>query len=191
VAGRINSTKTAVTAITPNYSWAWFNALLFNGLLGRLTMKRYRLVLTVSVAALLIGGTTVASEIYKWTDDDGNAHYEDRPIAGANIERLDIVSRNTDNSAIQARQRSDAEARAAARQVAAEAPKEMSKREVRAEQEKRQQQCQIYRDRLERFSRSQRLFEEGEDGERRYLDEVQTLAAHNRVEQQINKYCGT
>ncbi len=49
-------------------------------------MKRYRLVLTVSVAALLIGGTTVASEIYKWTDDDGNAHYEDRPIAGANID---------------------------------------------------------------------------------------------------------
>jgi hypothetical protein len=140
---------------------------------------------------LLIGGTTVASEIYKWTDDNGNSHYEDRPIAGADIQRLDIASRNTDNSAIQARQRTDAEARAAARQVAAEAPKEMSKREVRAEQEKRQQQCQIYRDRLERFSRSQRLFEEGEDGERRYLDEVQTLAAHNRVEQQINKYCGT
>jgi len=154
-------------------------------------MKRYRLVLTVSVAALLMGGTTVASEIYKWTDDDGNAHYEDRPIAGADIERLDIASRNTDNAAIQARQRVDREASATARQVAAEAPKEMSKREVRAEQEKRTQQCQTYRDRLQQFSRSQRLFEEGDDGERRYLDEVQTMAAHNRVQQQIDKYCGT
>jgi len=154
-------------------------------------MKRYRLVFAVAVAALLIGGTTVASEIYKWTDDEGNAHYEDRPIAGADIERLDIVSRNTDNSAIQARQRADAEAKAAARQVAAEAPKEMSRREVRAEQEKRAEQCQMYRDRLEQFSRSQRLFEEGEDGERRYLDDAQTVAAHNRVQQQINEYCGT
>ena len=154
-------------------------------------MKRYRLALTVSVAALLMGGTSVAGEIYKWTDDEGNAHYEDRPIANATIERLDIASRNTDNSAIQERQQADREARAAARQVAAEAPKEMSKQEVRAEQEKRQQQCQMYRDRLEQFSRSQRLFEEGDDGERRYLDEVQTLAAHNRVQQQINKYCGT
>ena len=154
-------------------------------------MKRYRLALTVSVAALLMGGTSVAGEIYKWTDDDGNAHYEDRPIADASIERLDIASRNTDNSAIQARQQADREARAAARQVAAEAPKEMSKQEVRAEQEKRQQQCQMYRDRLEQFSRSQRLFEDGDDGERRYLDEVQTLAAHNRVQQQIDKYCGT
>ncbi len=154
-------------------------------------MKRYRLALTVSVAALLMGGTSVAGEIYKWTDDDGNAHYEDRPIADASIERLDIASRNTDNSAIQARQQADREARAAARQVAAEAPKEMSKQEVRAEQEKRAQQCQTYRDRLQQFSRSQRLFEEGDDGERRYLDEVQTLAAHNRVQQQIDKYCGT
>jgi uncharacterized protein DUF4124 len=154
-------------------------------------MKRYRLVLAVSVAALLMGGTTVASEIYKWTDDDGNAHYEDRPIAGADIERLDIVSKNTDNSAIRSRQRADREAKAAARRVAAEAPKEMSRQEVRAEQEKRQQQCQEYRDRLERFSRSQRLFEEGEDGERRYLDDAQTVAAHNRVQQQIDKYCGT
>jgi hypothetical protein len=154
-------------------------------------MKRYRLVLTVSVAALLFSGTTVASEIYKWTDDDGNAHYEDRPIAGASIERLDIASRNTDNSAIQARQRAEAETRAAARQVAAEAPKEMSKREVRAEQEKRAEQCQTYRDRLERFSNSQRLFKEGADGEREYLDEAQKVEAHNRVQQQINDYCGT
>jgi hypothetical protein len=154
-------------------------------------MKRYRLVHTVSVAALLISGTTVASEIYKWTDEDGNAHYEDRPVATADIERLDIVSRNTDNSAIQARQREDREAKAAARQVAAEAPKEMTKREIRAEQEKRQEQCQMYRDRMEQFSRSQRLYQEGPDGEREYLDEAKTLEAHNRVQQQIDKYCGT
>ena len=93
-------------------------------------MKRYRLVLTVSVAALLFGGATVAGEIYKWVDEDGNAHYEDRPIADANIERLDITSKSTDNAAIQARKTADREARAAARQVAAEAPKEMSKQEI-------------------------------------------------------------
>jgi hypothetical protein len=154
-------------------------------------MKHYRLVFTVSVAALLFGGATIAGEIYKWTDVDGNTHYEDRPIADADIERLNIASRNTDNEAIQARQRADREARATARQVAAEAPKEMSKQELRAEQEKRGEQCQIYRDRLVQFSRSQRLFEEGDDGERRYLDDAETVAAHNRVQQQIDKYCGT
>ncbi len=154
-------------------------------------MKRYRLVFTVSVAALLFSGATVAGEIYKWIDEDGNAHYEDRPITDAEFERLNIASKSTDNAAIQARKTADREARAAARQVAAEAPKEMSKQEVRAEQEKRQEQCQTYRDRMVQFSRSQRLFEEGEDGERRYLDDAQTVAAHNQVQQKIDKYCGT
>jgi len=154
-------------------------------------MNRFRLVFTVSVAALLFSGATSAGEIYKWIDDNGNARYEDRPIAEADIERLNIVSKSTDNAAIQARQRAESEARAAARQVAAEAPQEMSKQELRAEQEKRQEQCQMYRDRMVQFSRSQRLFEEGEDGERRYLDDAQTVAAHNRVQQQIDKYCGT
>jgi len=154
-------------------------------------MNCSRLVFAVSVAALLIGGTTVAGEIYKWTDDEGNSHYEDRPTAGADIELLDIVSKNTDNSAIQARQRADAEVRAAVRQIAAEAPKETSRREVRDEQEKRAEQCQTHRRRLVELSRAQRLFEKGEDGERRYLDDAQTLAAHNRVQQQIDEYCGT
>jgi len=154
-------------------------------------MNRFRLVFTVSAAALLFSGATSAGEIYKWIDDNGNARYEDRPIAEADIERLNIVSKSTDNAAIQARQRAESEARAAARQVAAEAPQEMSKQELRAEQEKRQEQCQMYRDRMVQFSRSQRLFEEGEDGERRYLDDAQTVAAHNRVQQQIDKYCGT
>jgi hypothetical protein len=154
-------------------------------------MNRFRLVFTVLVAALLFSGATVAGEIYKWIDDNGNAHYEDRPTADADIERLNIASKRTDNAAIQERQRSASEARAAARQVAAEAPQEMSKQELRAEQEKRQEQCQMYRDRMVQFSRSQRLFEEGEDGERRYLDDAQTVDAHNRVQQQIDKYCGS
>lgn len=154
-------------------------------------MKHYRLLLKASIAALLFSGATVAGEIYKWTDEEGNAHYEDRPIASANIERLNIVSRNTDNSAIQARQREEREAKATARQVASEAPKEMSKRELRAAQEKRQEQCRSYRDRQERFSNSQRLYKEGADGEREYLDEAQTIEARNRVQQQINEYCGT
>src|SRR5210317_1473892 len=134
-------------------------------------MNRFRLVFTVLAAALLFSGATVAGEIYKWIDSNGNAHYEDRPTADADIERLNIASKRTDNAAIQARQRAESEARAAARQVAAEAPQEMSKQELRAEQEKRQEQCQMYRDRMVQFSRSQRLFEEGEDGERRYLDD--------------------
>jgi len=152
-------------------------------------MKRYSLLITVA-AALITGGTAVASEIYKWTDQDGNVHYEDRPTGNAQVERLAIVSKNTDNSAVRSQIAANREARATAEQVASEAPPEMSKAELRAEQEKRKEQCQMYRDRLEQFLRSQRLYREDDAGEREYLDESETLAARERVEGQIKEYCG-
>jgi len=154
-------------------------------------MNHYRLILTVAMAALMASGMTVAGQIYKWTDDDGSVHYEDRPTGNTEIERLDVVSKNTDNTVVQARLDADRKARDAARQVASEAPPEMSKAEIRAEQEKRQEQCQMYRDRLEAFLRSQRLYKEDDAGERQYLSEDEVMAARSRVEGQIQEYCGS
>ncbi len=154
-------------------------------------MTRLRLFLTVSIAALLASGMAVAGEIYKWTDEDGSVHYEDRPTGNAGLERMDIVSRSTDNSIVQARLDADRKARAAARQVASEAPPEITKEEIRAEQKKRQEKCQTYRDRLSAFLRSQRLYKEDDSGERQYLNEVEIMAARSRVEGQIQEYCGS
>jgi len=152
-------------------------------------MKRYSLLITLA-AALITGGTTVASEIYKWTDAEGNVHYEDRPTADAQIERLAIASRNTDNTVVQARLEERRKARATAEQVASEAPPEMSREEIRAEQAKRQENCEKYRARLETFVNSQRLYREDDAGERVYLEQEEISAAQTRVEDQIKEYCG-
>ena len=76
-------------------------------------MTHFRPVLVLALAALITGGTSVAGEIYKWTDDQGNVHYEDRPIAKppVEVERLDVVSRNTNPTIVQARVDADREAR--------------------------------------------------------------------------------
>ncbi len=36
-------------------------------------------MIMLTTAALAFSGTALSGEIYKWTDDDGNVHYEDRP----------------------------------------------------------------------------------------------------------------
>ena len=154
-------------------------------------MTRLRYLLVVSITALLASGLAVASEIYKWTDEDGNVHYVDRPTGQPDETRLDIYSARTDNAAVQARVQQRRESRAAAEQAASEAPDEMSKEDLRAEQQKRQEQCEKYRARLERYLQSQRLYKEDGTGERVYLDEEQTLAARARVEEQIKEYCGS
>ena len=68
---------------------------------------------------------------------------------------------------------------------------EMTKAEIQAEQKKRQAQCHTYRDRLEDFLRSQRLYQEDDAGERHYLSEDEVIAARLRVEEQIQEYCGS
>lgn len=154
-------------------------------------MTRHSLITAVSIAAMLASGVTLASEIYMSTDENGNVHYVDRPTGLPDEARLDIVSRKTDNSAVMAQVKARREARAAAEQVAAEAPPEMSKEEIRAEQAERQQKCQMFRDRLENFLRSQRLYKEDDAGERQYLSEEETMAARQRVQGQIEEYCGS
>jgi hypothetical protein len=179
-----------VTAITTNCRCAWFNALLIKAQ-EWISMTRARLLLSVSLAALMASGMAVAGEIYKWTDDDGNVHYEDRPTGDTQFEHMAVVSKNTDNSIVQARLEADRKKRDAARQVASEAPPEMTKEEIRAEQQKRQEQCQKFRDQLQSFLRSQRLYQEDDSGERSYLSEEEVLAARSRVEGQIQEYCGS
>jgi len=153
-------------------------------------MKKYRLPITIACAALLASGLAVSGEIYKWTDDDGNVHYEDRPVGKTDMEHVDVVSRNTDNTVVQARVDADRERRAAGRQVASEAPAEMTKEDVRAEQKERQDKCTQYREQLQAFLRSTRLYKEDDAGERSYLSEDEVMAARSRVEGQIKEYCG-
>ena len=153
-------------------------------------MKKYRLAIAIACAALMASGPAVAGEIYKWTDENGNVHYEDRPVGKTDMEHVDVVSRNTDNTVVQARVDADRERRAAARQVASEAPPELTKKEIRAEQQERQEKCQQYREQLQAFLRSTRLYKEDDGGERNYLSEDEVMAARSRVEGQIKEYCG-
>ena len=154
-------------------------------------MNRLRLPITIACAALLASGLAMGGEIYKWIDENGNVHYEDRPISEANVERVaEVRSRNTDNAAVAARLEEQRKARAAARQVAAEAPAEMSKEELRAEMQARHEQCQSYRAKLQAFLTARRMYEEDESGERNYLEEDEIMAARAKVEDKIEEYCG-
>jgi hypothetical protein len=116
-------------------------------------------------------------------------HYGDRPTGQPTEERLTIASNRTDNSAVQARVQARLEVRAAREEAAAGAPQEKSQQELRAEREERAQQCQQYRERLQSYLQSQRLYREGENGERVYLDEQQILDARAGVQEKIQEYC--
>ena len=134
-------------------------------------------LIVITTASLLIGGTALSGEIYKWTDADGDVHYGDRPI-GTDIERLDMISNSTDNDAIQAsvEARHDREAaRSEARSKRDE--EDQAATEVRAEAAQRGVKCQDSRSRMRTYLQSRRLYKQDAAGERVYLDEDQTPPA--------------
>ena len=153
-------------------------------------MTKLRLFLCTTL--LTISSGLFASEIYKWTDSDGNVHYGDRPTASdqANFETVAVASRRTNPSQVQAgidaRQERDA-ARAEARDARAKADEDA--RKAQADAEERSAKCDQYRARLEEFLTSRRLYRVDDAGERNYLDEVQIQEARSKAQQKVEEYC--
>ena len=134
-------------------------------------------------------GIAFANDIYKWTDEDGNVHYGDRPTGDASEQRLAISSSPTDPSKVQARVQARHTAREAAEEAAASEPEGPTEEELLAQAEERRQKCDTFRARLQKFVTSRRLYKQDDNGERVYLDEEETQAARERVENQVQEYC--
>ena len=154
---------------------------------------RYQAIAHVLLLALIAAGTATAGEIYKWTDEEGNVHFGDRPD-GEEPEKVAIQSRSTDP----ARVRASVQARAAATAMSAEkeaaaaaAQQGPTPEELQAQADEKAEKCNTYRARLQKYVTSRRLFREDENGERVYLDESETLAAREKVENQVQKYCSS
>jgi len=153
-------------------------------------MKARCIALTCVVAAMTFATGATANEIYKWTDENGNVHYEDRPSGAASEERLRISYNRTDSAAvnqrIQARLDRQTE-RDEARSVAeAEQQEAAEKAAAAAEREK---SCERARARLETYLQSRRLYRTDDNGERVYLDDAERQEARQKAEEQITEFC--
>jgi len=150
---------------------------------------RYPIIVVGLMLALLGAGGALASEIYKWVDDEGNVHYGDRPV-GEPVERLEIESRPTDPARIQAMNQARAADRAkAADAKAAAALEQPTTMEVREEADERARKCTAYKAQLEAYTNNRRLYHESADGEREYLSDEEIKATRERAAQQVEEFC--
>jgi hypothetical protein len=155
-------------------------------------MHTRKLACALMLAGIVAAAPAATGEIYKWTDAEGNVHYGDRPTGAGNEERLAISSSRTDPARVQATVQARQEARTRREESRANAAAgQPSEEELRAEAEERARKCETYRERLQKFVTSRRLYRHDENGERVYLDEAETEAARARVQEQVQEYCGS
>lgn len=153
-------------------------------------MKGKRLALSCAVMAMTLASGSLANEIYKWTDENGDVHYEDRPTGAATEERLDMSYNRTNSADVQRRTQARVDARTAreeARSVAAASEKEAAENEATAAD--LAQKCDKARARMDSYLQSRRLYRTDDNGERVYLDEEQRQEARQKAEEQISEFC--
>ena len=143
----------------------------------------------VTFTLCLAAGPSAASEIYKWTDENGNVHFGDKP-EGEKPERIAIASRATDRGAVRSQVAARNEARTArAEEASAAATEGPSAEEQAAEAANKAKQCATYRDRMQKMVASRRIYRENATGEREYLSDAEMLTARAEVEQRISEFC--
>lgn len=158
-------------------------------------MKKIATILLLLSSAIATGA--LAAEIYKWTDADGNVHYGDRPTGDGvtvqtGVERVAIASSRTNSARVEAGVEARLERESARTEAATAAEESRKEAEAqRAEAEDRAEKCVAYRERLQKFLTSRRLYRVDDDGERDYLDDGQMDAARAQVQAQVEEYCSS
>jgi len=155
-------------------------------------MNTRHLIIGFAALAITISTGAFADDIYKWTDENGNVHYEDRPSGNPSEQRLQFSYNRTNAKSVQGRvqrQQDVANTRREARDEAEAA--ERTAADERAAAEQKLAQCDSYRAKLKTMLESRRVYRENEAGERAYLDEAQRAEARTKAEELIKETCGS
>jgi hypothetical protein len=146
------------------------------------------LLLTLTTATFAAG--TAAADVYKYKDEKGNIQYTDKPPQ-LPAERLNVKSQRTDVVAVQERQQAEQKQHASAaqqqQQARANAADQQAGAEINAKD--KAERCAKSRERYDKYMNSQKLYEQGADGERRYLSSEELDAARASAKASMDVLC--
>lgn len=150
-------------------------------------------MLRASVCVLTVGLVFAAAahaDVFKYTDENGNVMYTDRPSL-LPAERLNIRSQRTDVVALEDRAEQEAQEAAErnqARQQASQAQSQQRKDTAANAASKAELCAKARQDYLARMN-AQRLYEELPNGERRYLTSEEIDATRATAKKAMDDMC--
>jgi len=133
------------------------------------------------IAALLPSLAT--AEIYRWTDEQGQVHFGQRPVAGAETVQVkpQVVERDQHTREREARSQRFYDARREEQQEAAAA--------ATAQREERANECRDLRRRLAQIPEGFSYYRTDANGERIYYSDEETDTARRQLRERIAQRC--
>jgi hypothetical protein len=128
------------------------------------------------------------SEIYKWTDAEGNVHFGDNPN---NKEQATELKINTDarSGVTHSSGRNKYRDLLLKQSAEARAEKAEKKKEYQAKRKKMKRRCSLARDHLKRHMRASGIYKINPKGERQYYSNKERAKSEKRLRRSIKKYC--
>ena len=158
--------------------------------LGAMEKAMLQTVFLLTAAAAVLAAGPATADVYKFKDDKGNVLYTDKPST-LPAERLNIQSQKTDVVAAQTRTQDEMK-RLQEADKANQAAAGQAKDQQQAAQQSataKADQCTKARQRYDSYMNSQRLYEKGADGERRYLNDAELDAARASAKASMDVMC--
>lgn len=147
----------------------------------------FRPVLLLTLAALAAGNAV--ADVYMYKDEKGNTQYTDKPPL-LPAERLNVQSQRTDTVAAQERSQAVVQRTNPSAPPPAAGNSPADKRAAAESSAKdKADRCIKARERYDKYMNSPRLFEEGKDGERRYLTDAELDNARNQAKASMDAMC--
>ncbi|MCW8942413.1 MAG: DUF4124 domain-containing protein [Gammaproteobacteria bacterium] len=145
-------------------------------------MKKYILLLSLVI-------TPVNAGVYKWTDDDGNVHFGDRPANPDSATEI-IIHSDNNNTGVTNSSGNKKEREYLLRKIDEEKLADAEKRKKRsAEEKKRKKRCNYFKSRYQSHIQSNRTYRTSPEGERYYLTDEERAARKKKLSKNVAKYC--
>jgi hypothetical protein len=136
-----------------------------------------------------LSGAVVEAGVYRWVDENGKVHYGDRPGAAEDAAEIQIKqNKTTTSSAPDAAERAETRQRLLEQYETERLQKREAAAKKKAEAKKREKNCAIAKNRL-RIYKSSALYEDGPDGERRYLSDAEYEKALAKARADVERWC--
>lgn len=145
----------------------------------------------IACATLLafLGTTAYGADVYRSTAPDGSVSFSDRP-QGADAQFVTATRGTNRTTAPAATAPAPDVAEPAAPDTAAAAPEPLPEGPTAAQlRQERQKNCEIARERQERYTLSRRLFRTNAAGEREYLDDAAIAEARAKAAADVQDWC--
>lgn len=141
-----------------------------------------------SILVSFLATAAFSAEVYRWTDEQGNVAYSDRPLSS----RAEVVSiiMARPSSTPSAPPPATTQAAAPAQQPAAEqAQQPAPQRTPEEEAEIRARNCEIARERVQRYAATNRLYRQLPNGGREYLTDAEIDEARAQAAANVELWC--